>query len=141
MSDDVRLFVYGSLLPGERDHELMAGATLIGAARTQTGYKLIDLGVYPALLVGGDGSVAGELYRIDKKQRFAIDVRKECPVLFHRTTVTLEDGSAAEVYAMRDDQVRGKRRIAGGDWKRRFEPRVRPDQAGALTRWARKRFQ
>jgi gamma-glutamylcyclotransferase (GGCT)/AIG2-like uncharacterized protein YtfP len=140
MSDDVLLFAYGSLLPGERDHELMAGATLIGPARTRPGYKLVDLGVYPALLVGGDASVVGELYRIDKKRRFAIDVRKECPVLFHRTSVTLEDGTVAEAYAMLEDQVRGKRRIAGGDWRRRFEPRARIDHAGALTRWARKRF-
>ena len=140
MSDEVLLFVYGSLLPGERDHELMAGATLIGPARTSAGYKLVDLGVYPALLVGGDVSVVGELYRIDKKRRFSIDVRKECPVLFHRTSVTLEDGTVAEAYAMNEDQVRGKRRIAGGDWRRRFEPRPRVDQAGAFTRWARKRF-
>ena len=140
MSDEVLLFVYGSLLPGERDHELMAGATLIGPARTSPGYKLVDLGVYPALLVGGDVSVVGELYRIDKKRRFSIDVRKECPVLFHRTSVTLEDGTVAEAYAMNEDQVRGKRRIAGGDWRRRFEPRPRVDQAGAFTRWARKRF-
>jgi gamma-glutamylcyclotransferase (GGCT)/AIG2-like uncharacterized protein YtfP len=140
MSDEVLLFAYGSLLPGERDHELLAGATHIGAVRTKPGYKLVDLGVYPALLVGGDVSVAGELYRIDKKHRFNIDVRKECPVLFHRTTVTLEDGSEAEAYVMHEEQVRGKRRIAIGDWRRRFEPRPRVDQAGALTRWARNRF-
>src|SRR5688572_28040635 len=141
MSDDeVLLFAYGSLLPGERDHELMAGATLIGPARTTPAYKLVDLGVYPALLVGGDVSVSGELYRIDKKRRFNIDVRKECPVLFQRITVTLDDGQEVEAYAMREDQVRGKRRIAHGDWRRRFEPRARPDTAGALTRWARKRF-
>ncbi len=140
MSEEVTLFAYGSLLPGERDHELMTGATLIGPARTKPIYKLVDLGVYPALLVGGTVSVAGELYRIDKKRRYTIDVRKECPVLFHRISVTLEDGSEAEAYAMLEDQVRGKRRIANGDWLRRFEPKPRIDHAGALTRWARKRF-
>lgn len=140
MSDEILLFAYGSLLPGERDHELLANAVHVGAARTQPAFKLVDLGVYPALVGGGNVAVVGELYRIDKKQRFAIDVRKECPVLFHRVVVTLDDGRAAESYAMHEEQVRGKRRIANGDWKRRFEPRPRVDQAGALTRWARKRF-
>lgn len=140
MSDEVLLFAYGSLLSGECDHELVKGAISIGPARTRPVYKLIDLGVYPALVAGGDVSVVGELYRIDKKRRFDIDVRKECPVLFHRTTVTLDNGSEAEAYAMHEDQVRGKRRIASGDWRRRFEPRPRIDHAGAFTRWARKRF-
>src|SRR3970040_1594767 len=92
MSDEVLLFAYGSLLSGECDHELVKGSISIGPARTRPVYKLIDLGVYPALVAGGDGSVGGELHRIDKKRRFDIDVRKECPVLFHRTTVTLDNG-------------------------------------------------
>ncbi len=140
MSDEIRLFAYGSLLPGERDAALMAQAKLIGPARTKPSYRLVDLGVYPALIEGGAVSVSGELYLIDKKQRFAIDSVKECPVLFQRGVVTLEDGSQAEAYFMKEEQVRGKRRIAHGDWRQRFAPRPRGEAGGPLVSWAKQRF-
>lgn len=127
MSGDIRLFVYGSLLQGERDHALLDGAELVGAVRTAPVYTLVDLGPYPALVENGRVSVAGELYLIDKKQRFSIDVKMECPVLFQRIEVRLADETVAETYAMRDEQVRGKRRLAHGDWRRRFAPRTRPE--------------
>ncbi len=141
MSDEIRLFVYGSLLPGERDAALLAAARHLGPARTQASYKLADLGVYPALIEGGAVSVAGELYVIDKKQRFAIDTLKECPVLFQRGVVTLEDGSQAEAYFMKEEQVRGKRRLAHGDWRQRFAPRSRTAAGGPLVSWAKGRFE
>src|SRR5262245_18590280 len=140
MSQEIRLFVYGSLLPGERDHELLSGAELLGEARTPACCSLVDLGVYPALLLSGRVSVAGQLYRIDAKQRFAIDVRKECPVLFQRTTLELEGSGSAEVYVMNEEQVRGKRRIAGGDWRQRFAPKMRSDHGVPIVRYAKSRF-
>jgi gamma-glutamylcyclotransferase (GGCT)/AIG2-like uncharacterized protein YtfP len=140
MSDEIRLFAYGSLLPGERHQELLAGAKFVASVRTAPQYKLVDLGVYPALIEGGNVSVAGELYLIDKKQRFAMDTVKECPVLFQRVIVTLEDGGLAEAYVMNEDQVRGKRRIASGDWRQRFAPRPRSERGGALVSWAKNRF-
>jgi len=132
MSGDIRLFVYGSLLRGERDHELLEGAELVGAARTAPSYTLVDLGAYAALLENGRVSVAGELYLVDKKQRFAIDVKRECPVLFQRILVRLDDDTTAETYAMRDEQVRGKRRLGHGDWRRRFEPKQRAERLPGL---------
>jgi gamma-glutamylcyclotransferase (GGCT)/AIG2-like uncharacterized protein YtfP len=116
----LELFDYGSLLAGERDHDLLAGAEFLGAARTKPLYTLVDLGPYPALFAGGNVSVLGELYRIDKKRRFQIDVRKECPVLFQRVKVELEDGRLVEAYAMREEQVRGRRRIKSGSFRDRF---------------------
>lgn len=135
----IRLFVYGLLLEGEREHELLASARLLGKVRTAPAYTLVDLDVYPALLVGGNVSVAGELYEIDKKTRFEIDVKKQVPALFQRVKVTLEDGTEAETYAMRDEQVRGKRRLKNGSWRERFAPR--PISApGPIAEYARKRW-
>lgn len=128
------------LLAGEREHELIEGAEFLGAAVTVAGYTLVDLGVYPALLDRGSVAIVGELYLIDRKQRFNVDVKKEVPVLFQRIPVRLADGTTAETYAMKDDQVRGKRRLASGDWRNRFLPRSRPDSAGPVVRAARARF-
>lgn len=123
-----RLFVYGSLLSGERDHALLQGAALLGSARTAPRYTLVDLGVYPALLDEGTTSVTGELYLVDAKTRFATDVKKECPALFRRITITLDDGATADAYCMAEEKVRGRRRIKNGSWKHRTAPppRSRP---------------
>lgn len=126
-ADSLRLFVYGTEMSGEREHSLLEGAELIGEVRTTPAYTLVDLGPYAALLGRGTASVAGELYRIDRKLRFRLDVKREVPVLFHRITVTLSDGTHAEAYAMKDEQVRGKRRLAHGDWRQRFAPRPHAD--------------
>lgn len=125
-TERVRLFVYGLLLEGEREHALLAGSRLLGPARTKAEYYLVDLGVYPALVPGGQVSVTGELYMVSKATRFELDVKRQCPVLFQRIRVTLEDGSEAEAYAMREEQVRGKRRLKQGDWRGRFSPRPKP---------------
>jgi gamma-glutamylaminecyclotransferase len=140
MSDEIRLFAYGSLLPGERDQHLLAGAKLVGPMKTAPRYKLVDLGVFPALIDGGTVSVTGELYVIDKKQRFVIDTVKQCPILFQREVISLEDGTSAEAYVMNEDQVRGKRRIAAGDWRQRFAPKPRAERGGPLVTWAKNRF-
>jgi hypothetical protein len=37
----------------------------------------------------------------------------------------LADGRVAFTYAMTDEQLRGRKRLPSGDWKKRFEPRRR----------------
>ncbi len=134
-----RLFVYGSLLPGEVDHALLEGAELVGPARTAAAYHLVDLRVYPALVEDGDTEVVGEVYLVDKKTRMHMDVRKECPILFERRPVRLADGEEADAYVMSPQKVGGKRRIWNGDWKNRFAPKPR-ESAGPFVSWAKGRY-
>ena len=137
---DVRLFVYGLLLQGEREHALLEDARLLGEARTVAEHTLVDLDFYPVLLVGGRVSVVGELYEVSRQLRFKLDVHHQCPALFRRITVKLADGSEAETYAMDEDKVRGKRRLKNGSWRGRFEPRRSTLPPGPMTQFARKRF-
>lgn len=132
--------MYGLLLQGEREHALLEGAPLIAEARTVPGHTLVDLDFYPVLLVGGQVSVVGELYGISRELRFKLDVHHQCPALFRRVRVKLADGSEAETYVMDDDKVRGKRRLRGGSWRARFEPRRSSVPPGPMTEYARKRF-
>jgi len=136
----VRLFVYGLLLQGEREHALLEGAQLLGEACTAPEHTLVDLSFYPVLLVGGHVQVQGELYSVSRELRFRLDVHHQCPALFRRIRVRLADGSEAETYAMDEDKVRGKRRLQGGSWKGRFEPRKRSVPPGPMTEYVRKRF-
>jgi gamma-glutamylcyclotransferase (GGCT)/AIG2-like uncharacterized protein YtfP len=135
-----RLFVYGSLLPGERDHALLAGAEFHGPVRTLPKYSLFDLQVYPALVKDGTTEVTGELYSVDATTRSRLDVCKECPILFQRARVELVNGDQAEAYFMRLDQVRGRRKVWNGDWRNRFALRPKPGADGPMVRWAKGRF-
>ncbi|HXK19090.1 MAG TPA: gamma-glutamylcyclotransferase family protein [Polyangiaceae bacterium] len=137
---EVRLFVYGLLLQGEREHGLLEGAELLGDARTAPEHTLVDLDFYPVLLVGGQVAVEGELYGISRHLRFKLDVHHQCPALFRRISVRLADGTLAETYAMDEDKVRGKRRLKAGSWRGRFEPRKSSVPPGPMTEYTRKRF-
>lgn len=137
---EVRLFVYGLLLQGEREHALLEGAPLLAEAHTAPEHTLVDLDFYPVLLVGGHVAVQGELYGVSRQLRFKLDVHHQCPALFRRVSVTLADGTQAETYVMDEDKVRGKRRLKGGSWRGRFEPRKSSVPPGPMTEYARKRF-
>lgn len=135
-----RLFVYASLLAGEPEHGLLGGASLLGASITAPRYALYDLGVYGALVMGGETSVVGELYLVAEAVLAGIDVARQVPLLFQRSTVQLADGGDAEAYSMWADGVRGKRRLRHGDWRRRFASNVPRPEPGAFVTWARGRF-
>ncbi len=134
------MFFYGTLLPGERDHALLANSELLGPALTEPLYQLVELNVYAALIPDGKVAVHGELYALDLETRRQIDVQRQVPILFQRATIRLADGSDAETYLMNPDQVRGKRRLAHGDWRKRFAPTLERQTPGKLVSWTRTRF-
>lgn len=136
---EIRLFVYGSLLPGETDHALLEGARHVGPARTPPGYQLVELNAFPALIRGGQKHVAGEVYVVGKEMLRRIDVKKEHPILFRRETIELVDADRAETYLMDANQVRGRRRLKVADWRERFHPQPTGIPASAWSRWARRR--
>lgn len=136
-----RLFVYGTLLAGEPDHPLLDGATPLGAARTQAGYKLVEVRASAGLIEGGDTAVVGELYELDAPTLARCDLKREHPVLYQRRRVELDDGSEALAYFLSPDQVRGCRRVRDGDWRGRFVAKPSADSArGPFTRWTRSRY-
>jgi len=137
---EVRLFVYGLLLRGEREHSLLEGAPLLGEVLTAPQHTLVDLDFYPVLLENGRAAVQGELYGVSRQLRFKLDVHHQCPVLFRRIQVRLADGTVAETYAMDEEKVRGKRRLRGGSWRGRFEPRKSSVPPGPMTQYVKKRF-
>jgi len=137
-----RLFVYGSFLASEPESGVLAQAKALGPTSTEAGYTLHELGATAGLVEGGEGVVVGELYEVDFQLLSACDKKSDHPSLFHRATVKLTDGSEAHAYLLHADQVRGRRRVRGGDWVRRFEverPSAR-DVGGPFARWARTRW-
>ncbi|WP_438028055.1 gamma-glutamylcyclotransferase family protein [Sorangium sp. So ce233] len=113
------LFVYGTLMRGERSHELLGRARSLGPARTARSFELADLGAYPALVRGGSTAVLGELYEPDPETLASLDIYEGCPDLFQRESIELDGGARCEAYLMRASQARGCPRIASGDWRTR----------------------
>jgi gamma-glutamylcyclotransferase (GGCT)/AIG2-like uncharacterized protein YtfP len=135
-----RLFVYASLLAGQPEHHLLAGARFLGRCATEPCYALYDLGPYGALVAGGQVAVSGELYEPADELLAQVDVARQVPLLFQRGAVRLVDGTEAQAYLMSPDQVRGKRKLHHGDWLRRFASNVPRSAPGAFVTWARERF-
>jgi hypothetical protein len=72
--------------------------------------------------------------------RRAIDIERQVPILFTRETIELADGTRADAYLLTTEQVRGRRRLAHGDWKKRFARSISPQAGGAWVAWSRGRW-
>ena|GEM_PF-957515 len=110
MASKTLIFVYGSLKRGARHHGQLAGAEFVGSSRSAPGYRLVRYSEgYPALVraSGEDGAVRGELYRVDAEQLGRLDAFEECPTLYQRELIELEDGSSAAAYVIFAEQARG----------------------------------
>ena len=86
------LFVYGTLMRGECRSRHLAGATFVGEARTAAGYRLYDVGEYPALVTAGfGGSILGELWQVTDERMLALDeIEGVNEGLYRRQTIRLE---------------------------------------------------
>ncbi|WP_276354740.1 gamma-glutamylcyclotransferase family protein [Cohnella caldifontis] len=72
----MRVFVYGSLLPGMHHHAVAEQyATAMEPGRVRG--RLIDAGEYPALLLGGPGSVRGVWLTVGREGLAAMDALEE----------------------------------------------------------------
>jgi gamma-glutamylcyclotransferase (GGCT)/AIG2-like uncharacterized protein YtfP len=96
----VRLFLYGTLKRGGRNHRLMAGQAFAGPAATAPRYRLFDLGPFPGLVEAASGvSVRGELWDVTPECLAALDCFEGTDVgLFRRAEVELADGTRVQGY-------------------------------------------
>lgn len=113
------MFVYGTLLTGERNHHLLRQARLIAIAHTRATYSLYDFGPYPALVRGGDSAVPGELYQVDAATLSALDRLEEHPEVYQRRRIVLAAGQRTWTYLMEPHQVTSARLIPSGSWRLR----------------------
>ena len=62
-----RLFLYGTLKRGCKNHRHLAGQAFLGEARTAPGFLLYRLDGYPGMVEdpAGRGGVTGELWSVD----------------------------------------------------------------------------
>lgn len=116
VADQHILFAYGTLRVGELNHRYLSRARFLRSALTSPGYALYDCGPYPGLVETGDGVVVGELYALDPETLRHVDELEQHPTFYLRNWVLLSDGTRAESYLLRPDQVDGWTHLPGGDW-------------------------
>lgn len=110
-----RVFVYGTLLRGEVNHHLLAGAACLGAHRTAPVFSLYNLGTYPGLIGGGSSAVSGEVYHIDGAILRRLDALEDYPRLYGRDLIRTPYGETW-VYLYRGG-VFGRKVIPSGNWR------------------------
>jgi len=98
----LKLFVYGTLKRGYRNHRLLEGQQFIREAVTRPRYRLFDRGAYPCLVEDAEGgrAIRGELWSIDTKIVPVLDELEGVPHLFVRRDIAVVDfaGSVAAYF-------------------------------------------
>jgi gamma-glutamylcyclotransferase (GGCT)/AIG2-like uncharacterized protein YtfP len=112
-----RVFVYGTLMRGERAQAYLARARFVRIARTEPAFTLVSLGRFPALLAGGTTSVRGELYDVGDDLLAALDFYEGVPSLYRRVLVRLRGGGSAHAYVLARGRQRRDPVLATGNWK------------------------
>ena len=114
MSPRSLVFVYGTLMRGERHHDTMQRAVFVREAETPPRYELVLIDYYPALISEGSQAVQGELYEVDDATLKELDVLEEVPTLYQRERITLSCGTVAETYLLPRSLAQGAPVIASG---------------------------
>jgi gamma-glutamylaminecyclotransferase len=111
------VFVYGTSMSGEPNHQLMTGARFITEGKTQAEFDLVDLGGFPAMVRGGETCVDGEIYAVTAGGVRYMDEVEDHPDYFRRTSVKLENGPQVNCYLLPPDHGRPFPRITSGSWR------------------------
>ena len=103
------VFVYGTLMQGERNHSVLNGAKLInGSIRTkEADFFMLQFDsvsnpnsgkISPGVFRKGQGKILGELYEVDTPTFEELDRLEGFGKNYTRQEVTLNDGSKAWMY-------------------------------------------
>ncbi len=111
-----RLFVYGTLRVGGSQEHRMSGARHIRSATTSASYKLLSLGWYPALFVGGNSAVYGDVFEVPKTMWAELDEYEDCPGLYRCEPIELNDGSLVFAYIYNGTTPAESTPVSSGDW-------------------------
>jgi gamma-glutamylaminecyclotransferase len=76
MSNEILIFVYGTLKRGGTNHHYLDGQKFLGVARTPPGFRLFNLGEYPGMIAYADDrdGVSGEIWSVDADCLARLDV-------------------------------------------------------------------
>ena len=116
-----RIFVYGTLKRGCKNHRNLAGQTYAGEARTVPGFRLYSLGDYPGMAADPTDfeGVTGEVWEVDDDMLVQLDAFEGVSEgLYRREPVPLEAPFAkTEVHAYLYARPIEGLPMIGGTWR------------------------
>lgn len=115
----MKIFVYGTLMQREGNNHFLSTSLFLGRFQTKPSFELVDLGPFPAMVIGGKTSIKGEVYEVDRKTLSRLDRLEGCPTFYQRQRVLLEGGMTVFAYLMRREDVLSRPLILSGDWRER----------------------
>lgn len=111
-----RVFVYGTLRPGQHNHKWAMGAVHVGTA-IAPGFLMHHLGGFPAVIKHKDYEVHGDLLEITDEQQVASMDRLEGHPNFYRREEVFTSQGQAWIYVFADERsIKHAPRIEHGDW-------------------------
>ena len=116
------VFAYGTLMKGQRYHELLERGHIKSIVPASISGELVDLGEYPALRLSSYSKhrVSGELIEVEELDKVIEEVDNEEGPAFRReiVNVTLEDGRSqfAWTYVLASEAGHFPV-IESGDWR------------------------
>lgn len=126
------VFVYGTLMRGERNHHWMRGARFVGNASTAPRFSLWSLDAYPVLCPYGRTRVQGEVFRLTEAHLRRLDILEEYPRFYYRRRESTRFGPAWLYYQVSPPLE--SRPLPGGNWRRRkTRPLLRNGFAGVVA--------
>jgi hypothetical protein len=106
--DEVRrIFLNGTAMTGQPDHDAIAGATLLGEVRTAPRYRFVAVrDAFPGLIPveGTGGTVVGELYELTEAILFESLLPREPPEL-ELGTIELANGDIVNSMQLQPDRL------------------------------------
>ena len=96
--DTVQIFVYGTLMSGQRVSGYLDGCELLGRYCLRD-YTMYNLGAYPGIVPREGETVVGEVYRVPADRLPEMDAYEGEGSLYHRRTVTVKRRRAREINA------------------------------------------
>ena len=93
-----KVFTYGTLMKGQRNHFYVENSTYLGDA-VLDGYGLYDTGYgYPAAVMLPDSRVYGEIYEVDGETKAVMDILEDVGSLYDCVNATAHlDGRDEDV--------------------------------------------
>ena len=122
-----KVFVYGTLLSGFGNNILLSQAEFLHEAETFPEFTMVPLGGFPGVIMGGDTTIKGELYLIDKDCEASLDmlegVDHDNPYygLYRKELINLPDGEKDVLIYIFNDEPRNLTIVEHGNWRKFIE--------------------
>jgi len=96
----IKVFVYGTLMKGNSDHEEFLSEARFAGYYVADGFQLFDFCIYPQIIQNEINKIKGEVYIIDSKMLAKLDILEEEAKLFTKKiiNVTNDIDEVEEVY-------------------------------------------